>query len=479
MDSKRVVNNSIALFLMDISSKIVPLVTFPWILRALGPESYGKVGFATAVAGFFGLLAAPGFRAYGVREAARGAEAPRTLAQKLMSARILLALCSFVLLILFTFTAAPKDQATKVLLLITGTGFLISSVDVQWLYIGHSSMWRVSLVTILGQLVYMAMILSLVHRPTDAWLVPVATSASALVSAAILLNRAHKHFNIGLPKYLPEAWAKILPVCATLGTASMMSMIYDQIDTVMLRYLRSESEVGIYVASYALMGMSMSFLTVLATVFFPLFSGAASKDAMQDRRYAQWMTNSSIALALPIAAGGFVLAQPICHLVMGARYGGAEHLFRWLTLNLLSASAAVLFSARLVPNNRERKYLASVAVGAVTNIVFNLIFIPKYGAIAAVFTTIAAQTAVAAMSFYFTRDLLRPSFGRPLAVSSFAGAVMVGAILITQRLASINVVILIAGGAVIYGLALLAMQSLWKESVPSPEAAVAVQGGTE
>ncbi len=478
MDSKRVVNNSIALFLMDISSKIVPLVTFPWILRALGPESYGKVGFATAVAGFFGLLAAPGFRVYGVREAARGTEPPRKLAQKLMSARILLALCSFVLLIIFTLTAAPKDQATRALLLITGTGFLISSVDVQWLYMGHSNMWRVSLVTILGQLVYMAMILSLVRRPTDAWLVPVATSASALISAVILLNRARKHFNIGLPKFVPEAWAKILPVCATLGIASMMSMIYDQIDTVMLRYMRSESEVGIYVASYALMGMSMSFLTVLATVFFPLFSGAASKDAVQDRRYAQWMANSSIALALPIAAGGFVLAQPICQLVMGSRYSGADHLFRWLTLNLLSASAAVLFSSRLIPNNRERKYLASVAAGAATNIVFNLIFIPKFGAIAAVFTTIAAQTAVAAMAFYFTRDLLRPSFGRPLAVSFFASAAMVVAILITQRITRTNVVILIAGGAVVYGLALLTLQSLWKQPVPT-EAAVAVQGGTE
>jgi O-antigen/teichoic acid export membrane protein len=478
MDSKRVVNNSIALFLMDISSKIVPLVTFPWILRALGPESYGKVGFAAAVAGFFGLLAAPGFRAYGVREAARGVEPPRTLAQKLMSARILLALCSFVLLIIFTFTAAPKDHATRVLLLVTGTGFLISSVDVQWLYMGHSSMWRVSLVTMLGQLVYMAMILSLVHSPADSWLVPVATSASAVVSAAILLNRAHKHFNIGLPKYLPEAWAKILPVCATLGIASMMSMIYDQIDTVMLRYMRTESEVGTYVASYALMGMSMSFLTVLATVFFPLFSGAASKDAAQDRRYAQWMANSSISLALPICAGGFVLAQPICRLVMGARYNGAEHLFRWLMLNLLSASAAVLFSSRLVPNNRERKYLASVAAGAATNIILNLIFIPRYGAIAAVFTTITAQTAVAVMAFYFTRDLVHPSFGRPVTVSFLASAVMVSAILFAQHVANINVVILIATGAVVYGLSLLALQSLWKQAVPA-EAAVAVHGGTE
>ena len=89
MDSKRVINNSIALLVMDMSSKIVPLITFPWILRALGPESYGKVGFAAAVTGFFGLLASPGFTTFGIRESARATETPRSLVQKLMSARIM------------------------------------------------------------------------------------------------------------------------------------------------------------------------------------------------------------------------------------------------------------------------------------------------------------------------------------------------------------------------------------------------------
>ncbi|MDT8070300.1 MAG: flippase [Terriglobia bacterium] len=479
MDSKRVVNNSIALFVMDLSSKLVPLVTFPWILHALGPEGYGKVGFAAAVTGFFGLLASPGFRAYGVREAARAAEAPRTLVQKLMSARILLAVCSCLLLVGFTFTFAPRDQATRIILLITGAGILVKAVDVQWLYIGHSKMWRVSLVTIVGQLVYMAMILSWVHRPGDAWIVPLAAAVSIAVGAAILLNRAHKDFDIGLPKYMPEAWAKILPICAVLGIASMMSMIYDQIDTVMLRYMRTEAEVGLYVASYRLMAISMSFLTVLATVFFPLFSGAAKRDAHADRRYAQWMANSSIALALPIAAGGFVLAQPVSRLVMGARFAGAEHLLRWLMLNLLSASAAVLFASRLVPNNRERKYLLSVASGAVANVALNLVFIPKYGAIAAVFTTIVAQAIVAAMAFYFSRDLPQPVFARPLVVSLIATAAMIGGILAAQQMVNVNVVVVIAGGAGVYGLALLALQALWNQFARGEEAAVAVQGRSE
>lgn len=477
MDSKRVINNSIALFVMDLSSKILPMVTFPWILRALGPETYGKVGFATAVTGFFGLLAAPGLAAFGVREAARAIEPARTLAQKLMGARIMLASVSFALLVVFTFTLSPPDAVTRVLLLLTGTSFLVAAFDVQWLFIGNSRMWRVSSATILGQIIYAAIVLAFVRRPGDAWRVPLAVTISAIASIALLMRRARADFDIGMPRFVPEEWSKFLPICATLGVATMMSLIYDQIDTVMLRYMRSEVEVGLYVASYRLMAISMSFLAVLAQVFFPLFSGTAGGDPRKDRRYAQWMANSSIGLALPIATGGFLLAQPICALVMGTRYAGAEHLLRWLMLNLLSGSAAVLFGSRLVPSNRERKYLASVATGALTNVMLNLIFIPRYGAIAAVFTTIAAQSAVAVMAFYFTRDLERAEFGRPLAISAVASAVMAGGIILASRLAHPHVVFLILGGAVVYGCLVFFIHSLWKQELPEISASAANAGG--
>lgn len=478
MDSKRVIHNSIALFSVDIGNKLLPLVTFPWIVRALGPESYGKLGFAVAVTGFFGLLAAPGFVAFGIREAARMFEPPRTLAQKLMSARMMLAACSYSLLVIFTFTLAPRDAMVRALLLISGGNFVISAFDVQWLFMGHSKMWRVSYASIVGQVCYAAIVLSLVRKPSDTWIVPAATGCSLIVNAAILIYTARKEFNLGLPKFVPAEWAKFLPVCAMLGVASMMSMIYDQIDTVMLRYLRSEAEVGVYAASYRLMGISISFLPVLAQVFYPLFSGEAVKGAKNDRRLAQWMADASICLAIPIATGGFLLARPLSQLALGSRYAGADTLFRWLALNVISASLAVLYGSRLVPQGRERQYLMSVGTGAVVNIALNFIYIPKFGAIAAVFTTVAAQCAVALMAYYFGRDLEHADLRRPLVVSMPASAAMAAFIIGMQGVGHWNVILLVGCGALIYGVCFLAAQVLRRRFFGSnPAQAVAAGSG--
>ncbi len=475
MDSKRVINNSIALVAMDLFSKLVPLVTFPYIARTLGPTMYGQVGFAMAVTGFFGLLAAPGFTAFGIRESARGLESPRETASKLMSARIALALFSYALLTLFTFTLAPRDGMQRALILLQGASFLVSTIDLGWLFMGQSRMWRVSLAGMLGQLTYAAVILTMVHSPRDAWFLPVGTCISLLTSASVLLYSARQQFGIGLPHFVPEQWAKFLPVCFILGVASMMSMIYDQLDTVMLRYMRSEAEVGMYTASYRLMSVSLSFMPVIAQVFYPLLSAASVRGSSGERRYMQWMTDASLAFAIPIAAGGFLLAKPIAALVLGAKFAGSDLLLRWLMLNLVSASFAVLGCSGLIPFGRERKYVVAVAAGAATNFILNLIFMPKYGALAAVFTTIAAQTMVACMGFYYTRDLQKPSLKRPLVIVGGAAIAMIATLMLVQRTVQLNVIVQVAIGALVYGGGYLLMQAGWKKFAP-PGHTVAAAG---
>jgi hypothetical protein len=56
---------------------------------------------------------------------------------------------------------------------------------------------------------------------------------------------------------------------------------------------------------------------------------------------------------------------------------------------------------------------------------------------------------------------------------------MAGAILLSERIVRVNVVLLIAGGAIVYGLSLLALQTLWKTGSPAAEAMAAAQGGAE
>src|SRR5580692_2091713 len=430
----RVINNSAALLVLDILSKAVPLVVFPVMVRALGPTAYGKVGFATAVAGFFGLLASPGFTTYAAREAAKDEGQVNFLVQHVLGARIAFGVLSYALLIVFALTFAPHDFTTRLLIVLSGLVFLVSSVDVQWIFTARSRMWMVALRGAVGQLIYGGVILAFIRSPSDAWIVPMAGVASLVAGMFLIWLPARREYRIPWPVISPGVWRAFLPVCLIMGFASMMSMIYDQIDTLMLRYMRSENELGLYVASYSMMTISMSFVAILGQVFFPLLSQTTGRDHEREneQRYLGWLGQASVGLALPIATGGFILAEPLTRFVLGSQYAGTATLFRWLTLTIVAGSLASYFGARLIPIGREKKYLIAVVAGAVVNVVLNLFLIPRYGAIAATFTTAISQAAVAFMNYHFVRDLPRPSLVKALGLSVAAAVAMASLLLLLR-----------------------------------------------
>jgi O-antigen/teichoic acid export membrane protein len=462
----RVINNSAALLVLDILSKAVPLVVFPTLVRALGPTAYGKVGFAAAVAGFFGLVASPGFSTYAAREAAKDEGRVSFLVQHVLGARIAFGVLSYALLIAFALTFAPHDFTTRLLIVLSGLVFLVNSVDVQWVFTARSRMWMVALRGASGQLIYGALILAFIRRPSDAWIVPVAGVLSLVAGMFLIWLPARREYRIPWPVISPGVWRSFLPVCLIMGFASMMSMIYDQIDTVMLRYMRSEKELGLYVASYSMMAISMSFAFILGQVFFPLLSQTTGQDRENEQRYLGWLWQASIGLAIPIATGGFILAEPLTSFVLGSQYTGTATLFRWLMLTVIAGPMASYFGSQLIPIARERKYLAAVVAGAAVNVLLNLLLIPRYGAIAAAFTTAISQTVVAFMNYYFSRDLPRPSLLGALGLSVIASAIMAAGLLVERSVFPLHVVVQVILGAAVYGAVYWAGRMLWNRSQP-------------
>jgi O-antigen/teichoic acid export membrane protein len=460
----RVINNSAALLVLDILSKAMPLVVFPVMVRALGPTSYGKIGFATAVAGFFGLVASPGFSTYALREAAKDPGRVNFLVQHVLGARVAFAVVSYALLIAFALTLAPHDFTTRLLIVLSGLVFLANSMDAQWVFTARSRMWMVTLRGTLGQLIYGGLILALIRRPSDAWIVPVASAFSAAAGMLLIWLSARREYGIPWPVIAPDVWRSFLPICLIMGFASLMSMIYDQIDTVMLRYMRSETEVGLYVASYRMMMIAMSFTPILGQVFFPLLSETVGQDHENEQRYLGWLWQASMGLALPIATGGFILAEPLTRLALGSQYTGAGTLFRWLMLTIVSGPLASYFGSQLIPIAREKKYLASVLAGAVVNVILNLFLIPRYGAIAAAFTTAISQAVVALMNYYFVRDLRRPSLLRGLALSVTASGIMATGLLLARSLLPLHVVVQVVLGGLVYATVYWAGRTLWNRS---------------
>ena len=65
---KTLFSNTLMLYIMQISAYVFPLITFPWLTRALGPEKYGVMNVANAIIVYFQLFVDFGFLLSATRE---------------------------------------------------------------------------------------------------------------------------------------------------------------------------------------------------------------------------------------------------------------------------------------------------------------------------------------------------------------------------------------------------------------------------
>ena len=71
MKQKSIKVNFIMNAILTMSSVIFPLITFPYVSRALQPAGIGKVNFAISVVSYFTMFAQLGIPTYGIRACAQ------------------------------------------------------------------------------------------------------------------------------------------------------------------------------------------------------------------------------------------------------------------------------------------------------------------------------------------------------------------------------------------------------------------------
>lgn len=451
MTRSSIKKNLSLLVVAEVIGKILPLLTFPYIVRVLGQEVYGKFGFASSITGFFMLLASPGFIPYGIRLAAQTPDQEKKNGAEINGVRILFTVFALALLSVYTLLFSQGDPQVSVLLVLCGLMMVPDALSLDWLFIGRSIVAPVAFAGILGQLAYTGIVLAGVRSPQHYWMIPVATIAGAVLSLAVVYRVAWSRSWLAWPRITQGSFREIVPTSLLLGFASIMSVTYDKVDMIILGYSRPMAEVGLYAATYKLMWGVMCFLPLLSKLFFPLISKSAACVGAADGDSHLYLKILGFA-AYPIIFGGILLSVPFTQLILGSQYVGAGSLFSLLLPNVLAGGLASYYAGiKLVAHNRNREYVIAVASGALLNLSLNLVFIPIWGAKAAAVITCLSQFAVAGIAAWFMRHNLGASMLgssiKPITLSMLMVLSLIG---MQAFLPSAHVMIFVGVGASIY-----------------------------
>lgn len=407
------------------------------LARRLGPEGFGIVGFALALCGYLTLAVNSGMNDIGAREVARTPERAAHVYASITTIRLVFAAGALALLAAVAWFL-PKPPVVRVVVLLSGLSFFSYALDPTWAFKGLERQVLAGFGLVLGQVIYASGVVLAVRGSEDVTVVPVLQFAGEF-GAAVLLGLVLLRGR--LPSVAFADGVRVLRSSAYLGVAKVLRTITITFDVVMLGFLATDREVGLYSAAYRFTFLLMSITSSLSAAYLPSYARTFSGESRVFRRLVEASLVTSAAVGAPLVAGAVVMARPLLTLLFGADYAEASTACR-----LLALSVGVIFfhwslSNVLVASHRTRLQARIHGVAAAVNVALNLVLIPRLGIVGAAAATLAAEITIGVCGVVILRRMeALPSVRLFLPALTAAGLMsvavwMAGSLVVPARLA--------------------------------------------
>lgn len=395
------------MFAEQILRMVAGLLVGIWVARYLGPTQFGVFSYAIAFTALFGSIAKLGLDNIVVRDLVRD-PSQRDLYMgtafwlKLMGAVVMLGVMALAVQV------TSNDATINLYIFIIASGAVFQAFEVVDFYFQSKVLSKFVSICKLAQLFISSLFkLYLIHAGAElTWFVAVALIDQVTLSVSLYI--AYRYQKIGA-FYHSFDWptAKLL-----LGSSwpmiisGIVLMIQSRIDQIIIKEMIGNTEVGYYSSALRVVEVFNFIPVVLLGSFFPAIVSAKSISVhlYEDRLF--YLYRLMMLLFLIIAVPVYFFGNEIVVFLYGEAYAPAGALLSLMVLRLFFANYGVARGSYLMTENLIKYSMMTMMLGAVVNVVSNMVLIPLYqskGAIVASFISFFATTFAVDFIYYRTR----------------------------------------------------------------------------
>lgn len=381
--------------------------------RYLGASGYGKVALAFAFVQMLGVLADVGLLTVVVREISRDPASTDRLVGNALLLRLVLALVVLALAALVSL-ALPWDRDVRVAVLIAGVPFVLGLMNSALVAVlqARLRMGRAAVADVLGRAASFAALAVVVIADLGFYAVVATAAVGAAVTLAVtwvIVNREASPW----PRAERPVWRSLLVTALPVGATLAVSEIYFRLDTLIVSAFRSYEEVGLYSLSYRIVELIGILPAIVMTSVFPLLSRYLHESRERAGRVIDATADVFVAVGVPLAAGGLVVAPALVRAIGGDEFADAADPLRLLLFAVALAFVSGLFGHALIAGERQRSALQLGVAALVFNLALNLALVPSLGIDAAAAVALGSEVLLVGGGLVLLRRELRltPRFG--------------------------------------------------------------------
>lgn len=406
--------NAIMNLILSLSQYIFPMIAFSYASRIIGAEGIGKVSFAISFASYFSMFAALGIPTYGIRacaEVGNDYEKLKKVTMELMTINFATSIFSILVYLLFVFSI-DKLRENSLFLAIAGINILSNGLQAQWFFQGIEKYGYITKRTLFFRTLSLAVIVLFVRKSSDALFYCIGLILVELGS--FLANNIYIIRFLGFTHTCYQDIKRhFIPILYFFASAAAIS-IYTNLDVVMLGFLSTDTNVGLYSAANKIYRVFNSIIAAVFTVFVPRIIALRSSNEKDE---ADSMIRKGFYLvelmALPISCYLIIMSGYVIDIVVGSNFRSSSTALSAFGLcNIFVGFSGVIINLIMIPLKHEKFSMFAIFFGAIENIVLNVFFITRLGMMGAVIATVVTELSVLAFVIIFERDILSKDIPR-------------------------------------------------------------------
>lgn len=445
-------------------STLFGVVALALVTRYLGQEKYGWYTTVSTFLQFFGILADFGLTLITAQMISEPDADEKKIVSNIFTFRLILSIIFFgsaaVLIWFFPYPAVIKWGV-----LVLTLSFFATTLQNIFLgvYQKHLEMSKVAWGDILGRgLVLIGYLVCVWQR----WgLLPILfVSVLANLAQLILLwSSAVRYVKIKLTCDWPvykEIFQRSWPIAISIA----FNLIYLRADILILSLVRAQSEVGLYGAAYRIIDVLTSIPTIFMGIMLPLLTFSwVSKNQEKFQHYFCRAFDFLSIFGWPLLLGGVMLAPRAMTFVAGQDFIFSGVYLRILLLALFFIFFGLLASYTVLALNKQKKMIWWYLLDAVLSLIGYLVFIPRYGGIAAAWVTVFSEGFIMLANLILVLQTSKIRLSWLVFSKSLLASLIMLVCLFFLRINSFLLILILA--AIIYFGALFVMKGITKGMV--------------
>lgn len=381
------------------------------IQNRAGAEAYGSYFALLNLTFLFNMVLDMGTTSWNTREVAQSKDMETGAQSSIVSLRFLLACIYFLLCLIVGFILGYTASFFWLLVLLAFSQILLSGILFLRSYLTGMHLFKLdSFISILDKaLLTVFMVLLLWWTTTDfpiLWLGlgQVAAYGITFITALLLVAKNGHPFSFN---FSGSASALVLKKSLPFALLFFVSMMAARIDSIILEQLASSEKAGIYAMSFRFYDAFSMISYLFAVILLPMFTRLLHEKKSIDtilQVSLQWMWFGAFLLVL----FAFNWGESILYSFYDSYQEEAYSAFPVLMIGCFAFSLQYVFGTLLTAFGNLKTLIRIALLGAVLNILINLIFIPTYGIAAAAFANATAQLVILALHVGQVQSLLHP-----------------------------------------------------------------------